>query len=141
METPVAKPPRTEFWIRKFYIPFVEDGSLTTVFRPGRRLLSEGHPKGIDVGETVRIKIVDKVGADWAHLYGTLLPSPDRPALVTQVQVKPLGAIDGADFEGSTPDVMDREGLKLQLALIYNLSRQELSPDLWITRSTFRYLS
>jgi hypothetical protein len=137
---PTQKPARRQFWIRKFYTPFVEDGSLTTVFRPGRRLLGENHPKAIDVGETVRIRIVDKVGADWANLYGVLLPAPDRPALVTSVTVKHLGEIEEADFQGSTPDVTDMNGLKLQLALIYNLSREELSPDFWVTCSTFQYL-
>ena len=99
--TGLKRPPRTEFWIRKFYIPFVEDGSLTTVFRPGRRLLSENHPKGMAKGERILIRIVDQVGADWANIFGTLLPAYDRPALVMSVDVKKLGEIESADFDGS----------------------------------------
>ena len=136
----VEKPPRTEIWLRKIYAPFAEDRSLTAIFRPGRRLLEENHPKALGVGENVRIRIIDKVGADWADLYGALLSQPNIPVLITDVTVMPLGEIGSADFEGSTPDVIDMTGLKIQLALIYNLSREELAEDCWITRTNFRYL-
>ena len=111
-----------------------------TVFRPGRRLLSENHPKGMAKGERIRIRVVDQVGADWADIFGTLLLTPNRPALVMSVDVKKLGEIGPADFDGSTPDVMDLDGLKYQLALIYNFSRTELSPSFEITRTSFQYL-
>jgi len=138
MTTP--KPARTEIWLRKIYIPFVENRTLTTIFRPERRLLEENHPKALGVGENVRIRIIDKVGAEWADLYGELSPSPNIPVLITSVAVKRLGSIETSDFSGSTPDVMDEAGLKMQLALIYNFSREELGPDFWITRTAFRYL-
>lgn len=137
---PGRKPARTEIWLRKIYAPYVENKTLATIFRPERRLLEENHPKALGVGEHVRVRVIDKVGADWAELYGELLPTPNIPVLITSVAVKRLGEIEASDFAGSTPDVMDIAGLRLQLALIYNLSREELNPDFWVTRTTFRYL-
>ena len=134
------KPPRTEIWLRKIYAPFAQDRTLTTIFRPERRLLSEQHPKALGVDETVSIRIIDKVGAEWSGLYGKLLPQPNIPVVITAVTVKQLQEIDATDFAGSTPDVMDLSALKIQLALIYNFSREDLSPEFWITRTTFRYI-
>jgi hypothetical protein len=70
-----------------------------------------------------------------------LLPHPIIPVVITNVTVKHLGQIEASDFIGSTPDVMDLIGLKTQLALIYNYSREDLCPSFWITRTTFRYVS
>jgi hypothetical protein len=133
------KPPRTEIWLRKIHAPYAENRSLTTIFRPGRRLLSEQHPKALEVGEDIRIRVVVEVGADWAGLYGTLLDTPNIPAIITSVTVKKLADVAAADFSGSTPDAMNYDALKLQLALIYNLSQQDMAADFWITRTTFRY--
>ncbi len=136
-----GKPPRKEIWLRKIYIPFVEDKSITTIFRPGRRLLAEQHPKALGVGEEVRVRIINKIGADWAEVYGELMSEPNIPVVITTVTVKLIENIEANDFSGSTPDVMNLDALKMQLALIYNLSRDELSSGFWVTRTTFRYLA
>jgi len=122
------------------HAPYVISGALTTIFRPEERLLSKGHEKALGVGEEVRIRIIDKVGADWAKVYGILLPEPNVPVVITSVKVKPFGAIEPIDFVGSTPDVQDRESLKIQLGYIYNFASEELCSNLWITRTTFQYV-
>jgi hypothetical protein len=137
----IEKPARTEIWVRKIYSSFVDDESLTTIFRPGRRLISENHPKALGVGELVRVRIVDQVGADWAGVYGTLLPQPNSAAVITDVIVKPFGTFSRSDFHGAPPSIQDNNELGADLALIYNLSRNELCASLWITRTTFRYIS
>ncbi|MBI1272183.1 hypothetical protein GC174_17280 [bacterium] len=132
--------PKNAIWIRKFYQTLLEDRSLTTIFRPGRRLLEENHPKALAVGEETCLRIIDKVGADWAEIPGILLPEPVYPVVIKAVTVKRLKGLLPEDFEGSSPDVQDLSGLKLQLGLIYNLSKEDLSSDFWVTRTTFRYL-
>jgi hypothetical protein len=136
----LEKPVRTEIWLRKIHAPFAEDKTLTTIFRPERRLLSEQHPHALGLGERAQIRIIDKVGARWANVSGVLLPTPNMPIVITDVTVKRLGSIEAKDFIGSTPDVKDLIGLKIQLGLIYNLSEEDLNANCWVTRTTFEYI-
>ena len=53
-------------YVRRTYLLFVKNESLTTTFRPGARI--NGAPKSYYSGEIVEIKILDKIGAEWAGL-------------------------------------------------------------------------
>ena len=54
--------------------------------------------------------------------------------------MKRIGDLSSMDFDGSSPDVKDKNGLIYHLGLIYNLSADELTDDTVVTRIEFEYL-
>jgi hypothetical protein len=133
-----AIPPRDEIWFRKIYADLVKARRVTTIFRPGKRL--EDDPKGFREGETLQIRIIDNVGADWANLYGEVVKDFVMPVRVVAITARPLGSFTPEDFSGSTPDVYSKESLFYQLGILYNFSPAEIGDDTLITRTRFEYL-
>ena len=137
----IVTPPRKEIWVRKFYIDDVTNGTVTTIFRPSRRLLHENHPKALGAGEIVKVRVVDKPGADWKKVYGELLLHPNRAAQITDVEVRKFTEfVDPADFVGSTADVQNNQELRINLAHIYNMAASGFGDHLWVTRTRFEYV-
>lgn len=121
-------PARDEIWFRKIYLNLIQDRKVTTIFRPHKRLCDDH--KGFCDGESLKIKIVDKVGADWANVIGQTLPDFEQEVQVTGIVAVPLGSLTAKDFNGSTPDVFDKQSLIYHLGLLYNLSPVELPMNL-----------
>ena len=131
-------PPRNEIWFRKIYADLIRDRRVTAIFRPGRR--EDDHAKGFLIGETLRIKIVDKVGADWAGIYGQVRSDFEMTVRVLDIVFKPIGELTAEDFKGSTPDVHDTESMVYHLGVLYNLPPEELTAQTIVTKTTFEYL-
>ena len=128
--------PRDEIGLRKIYENLVRDKKITTIFRPGERVC--GIDKGFCENEILNIKIIDKVGADWAKL-------PPQATSCGQVRVlnttnMTIGSLMNNDFHGSSPDIFDKQSLVYNLGIIYNLPPSELTDDSIITKTTFTYL-
>jgi hypothetical protein len=131
-------PPRDEIWFRKIYSELVQTQKVTTIFRPGKR--KEDDPKGFAVGETLRIRIIDKVGVEWAGVFGQVSPDFEMPVTVLSVKSCSIEELARDDFDGATPDVRTPEALVYNLGLLYNLSPRDMNSKSIITRTTFRYL-
>ena len=128
--------PRDEIGFRKIYENLVRDRKITTIFRPGERVC--GIDKGFCGGEILNVKIIEKVGADWANL-------PPKTTNHSQVRVLsvlniPIGSLTDIDFEGSSPDIFNKQSLIYNLGIIYNLPSSELTNETIITKTTFAYL-
>lgn len=128
---------REEIYFRRIYRNLLEQKKITAIFRPGNRL--NEHPKGLRVGETVTLRMIDGVGADWAQLAARLDPSFKMKAKIVSVKTKTLGELKKSDFEGSSPDVQSVYSLKYHLGVIYNLHPDELGPDSVVTITRFEY--
>lgn len=129
---------RDEIAFRKIYTTLVQTRQVTTIFRPGRRLCDD--PKGYCKGEIVTLRIVEKVGADWARVPGELRDDVGEEVEILTVTCLPLGSLTSTDFVGSTPDISDQQSLRYHLGALYNLAPEELGDDALVTKTTFRYL-
>jgi hypothetical protein len=129
---------REEIYFRNIYRDLLEHKKITIVFRPGNRL--NGHPKGFHLGETVTLRIIEEIGADWAHLAPKLDSKFALKAEITSLEAKKLSELKKRDFEGSSPDVQDVDALRYHLGIIYNLSPKELDPDAIVTKTSFKYI-
>lgn len=129
---------RDEIAFRKVYLPLLQNRRVTTIFRPGRRIFGE-HPKGYREGETVTLRIVEQVGADWANLPGLLCDDFGMEVKILKTVPRLIGTLKDPDFLGSTPDVHDLQSLRYHLGLLYNLYPHELGDNAWITQTTLRY--
>ena len=129
-----------EIWLRKIFLPYVQNRTLNTIFRPDRRLSSEEHPKAFIENKIIRVRIIEKSGAHWAGLKCILLPKPNVRAVITKVTAKMIKELEPSDFIGSSPCTQNIETLKYQLCYIYDKNMAELNDDFWITRTTFQYL-
>ncbi len=129
---------RDEIAFRKIYTDLVKERKVTTIFRPGRRLC--GDPKGYCKGEIVTIRIVERVGADWAHVPGELRDDVGERVEILDVVCMPLGSLTSTDFDGATPDIYDQESLRYHLGALYNLSPDEIDDQKVVTKTTFRYV-
>ena len=135
---PIMNAPRDEIWFRKIYIDLINQHKITTIFRPGARHCNT--KKGFCNGETLKIKVLDKVGADWADLSGKTLPDFEHLVQVSETRVCTLGALTKEDFNGSSPDIFDITSLTFHLGAVYNLAPNELHKETVITKTTFKYL-
>ncbi len=116
----------------------IKDHKITTIFRPGVRLCNSN--KGFCNGEVLRIKVIDKVGADWADLHGQTLPDFEFKVQVLDTKVCSIKSLTNEDFQGSSPDISDISSLIYHLGAVYNLSPMELNGETMITKTTFTYL-
>lgn len=128
--------PRDEVGFRKIYADLVRDKKITTIFRPGERTCNLN--KGFCEGEVINIKIIDKVGADWAELPPETV-TINQKALIESVVNKEIGSLTAEDFHGSSPDIFDKQSLIYNLGVIYNLAPSELTDGSIITKTTFVY--
>ncbi len=129
--------PRDEIGFRKIYSDLVRNQKITTIFRPGERTCNLN--KGFCEEEIVDIKIIDKVGADWATLPPETI-SFNQKAQILSVDNMEIGSLVVDDFRGSSPDIFDKQSLVYNLGVIYNLSPSELADDCIVTKTTFIYL-
>lgn len=127
-----------EMAFRKVYKGLLEEKKVTTIFRPGRRAC--GDYRGYCPDQTVTLKVLDKVGADWAMLPPEFLDGFSREVVVTGVEIKKLKDLTDSDYEGATPEIRDRESLVYNLGIIYNLPCEEFTDDFLVTKTTFAYL-
>lgn len=132
-----AVTPRDEIGFRKIYADLVRDQKITTIFRPGERTCNFN--KGFCEGETINIKIIDKVGADWAKLPPETTSFGGKALILTATNKK-ISELTEEDFIGASPDIFDKQSLIYNLGLTYNLPPSELTDDSIITRTTFAYL-
>lgn len=126
-----------EMAFRKIYKGLLESEKITTVFRPGKRLCEDF--RGYCEEQKIVIKLIDKVGADWAMLPPEFVQRFSKEVTVKTIETKTLGEIGEADFAGASPDVRDKDSLLHHLGIIYNLSSDELTDNFVITRTTFAY--
>lgn len=129
-----------EIWLKKLFLPYVQNRTLTTIFRPDRRLLSEKHPKAFIENKIIRVRIIEKSGAQWAGADCIFLPEPNLRAVITEVTAKMIKDLEPSDFIGASPCTQNIEALKYQLCFIYDKSMAEIGHDFWVTRTTFQYL-
>ena len=129
--------PRDEMAIRKIYKKLVEQGKLTTVFRPGKRLC--GDFRGYCPGEEIKLRIIDKTGADWAMLPPEFISDFIKLIEIENIEALPLGKLESKHFVGSSPDVQSKDDLIYQLGIIYNLELENLHDEALVTRITFKY--
>lgn len=127
-----------EIAFRKVYSGLLEDGKISVIFRPEQRLC--GDFRGYCTDQNVTIKIIDKVGADWAMIPPKFAKGFSKNARITNVETKKIGELKGTDFDGSSPDIHNKESLKYYLGIIYNISDKELTDDFIVTKTTFTYL-
>lgn len=127
-----------EIAFRKVYSGLLEKGKISVIFRPEQRLC--GDFRGYCTDQNVAIRIIDKVGADWAMIPPTFVSGFSKRARITNVETKKIGELEMVDFNGSSPDIHDRDSLKYYLGIIYNISDKELTDDFIVTKTTFTYL-
>ncbi len=132
------KAARDEIWFRKIYIDLIKARKITTIFRPGQRLCNCN--KGFCKGERLKIRIIDKVGADWAGVLGQILPDFSQEVQVLETKVITLGSLSADDFLGSSPDINNILSLRYHLGILYNLTPIELDDKAIITVTTFLYV-
>lgn len=126
-----------EIAFRKIYIDFLKQKKITAIFRPGQRLC--GDFRGYCDNQKVTIRVIDKVGADWAMIAPKFLRGFSVKAIIKKIETKTLGEFKKSDFRGASPDIYDKESLKYNIGIIYNLSNDELNDDFVITKTTFEY--
>jgi hypothetical protein len=131
--------PRDEIAFRKIYKDLIIKNKITTVFRPGKRIC--GDFRGYCPGEVIKIRVIEKTGADWAMLPPEF--EQDFVKKIEMIEIKSLFIKDlkKEDFEGSSPDVFDKNSLLYHLGIIYNLPVEKLQDDNLITKITFKYIN
>ncbi len=129
-----------EIWLKKIFLPYVQNRTLSTIFRPDRRLCSEKHPKAFIENKIIQVRIIEKSGAPWAGVGCIFLSEPNFRAVITQVTTKMIKELEPSDFIGASPCTHNIEALKYQLCYIYDKKMDEIGHDFWITRTTFQYL-
>lgn len=133
-----VNPNPNEMFFRKIYWPLLRDGSLNTIFRPGRRLTTEDY--GYHEGQLVTVRIITHVGADWAGLQPELSEALTKRIRIKSVVAKKVREVTIEDFNGSSPDVHDHSSLMYHLGVIYNLFPDEIGPDSFVTITKFTYV-
>jgi len=128
-----------EMAFRKYFWPALEAGLITKVFRPGSRL--DGDERGYKEGQVVVARVIDSIGADWAGVPPEFFKDLSRTIKIEKTQAKKISDLIKEDFDGSSLDVQDKESLKTQLGLIYNLFPAQLSDDSIVTIISFSYLT
>ena len=129
---------RNHITVRRLYNSFVEDRSLTTIFRPGVRLYP--NEKSYRDGQLALVKILQVPGND---VYG-IEPvhfDNDFPVRVERSVATRLIDVEPSLFSSAGPDINSLDTLRFNLANIYNLSYKEVfSDDFEVTYTTFKYL-
>lgn len=133
MEEKLYNPPRAYLWFRKQYYPYIEDGSLTTIFRPDDR--RPPHPEHLNTGEIVTLKIIEKPGNEAEKICPQLWPQ-EWKAKVLHLDVHRIDDLMESYFIGSSPDVKNPTQLREQLSAIYGKAPYEF--DI-VTRIILRY--
>jgi hypothetical protein len=128
--------PRDEMAFRKHYEKLLLDQTITTVFRPGIRIYP--NRRGYMPGETVTARVIELCGSD-ALGVPPLFNETRIPIQISCLTVKAIDDVEPEDFEGSSPDVFDRESLEEHLTDIYQKPIECF--DGTVTRIQFRYVA
>jgi len=87
----------------------------------------------------VKIKIIEVVGSD-IHNIPPKFSKEEFPAKIISIKIKKFNDLtEEDDFNGSSPDVTDKESLAYHLGLIYNTSMEKIEQS-EITRIEVKYL-
>lgn len=127
--------PRDEMAFRKQYEDLLLAREITTVFRPGNRVYP--NRRGYIPGEHVTARVIERCGCDERRV-PPLFNATRIPIQITSLTVKMLDVVEEDDFEGSSPDVHDRDSLVEHLVGIY---QRPVVCDGTVTRIRFRYLA
>jgi hypothetical protein len=128
-----------EMAFRSIFRTYLEQKSITTVFRPGSRNGSLGDERGYSINQIVYAKVLRHIGSDY---FGNIPIFEDKKVLI---QIKSVDVILFTDlnetsFCGATKFIHDKLSLMQQLCLIYNLSEEDFTEDFLVTRISFSYL-
>jgi hypothetical protein len=127
----------SEMAFRKIYQDLLWARQITTIFRPGDR--SPGKRRSYTPGQKITIRLIEKVGADWAMIAPEFDPNFQMLVVIETVEVFRLGELEARHFEGSSLDVQDIQSLRFHLGTIYNLAPDELNDSSFVTRTTFTF--
>lgn len=130
--------PRDEMAFRRIYKDLLEQEKLWVIFRPGKRTCEDF--RGYYPAQKVRARVLKNIGADWANVAPEFIEGFSKTIEIRSVEVRTIGSLKLEDFEGSSPDVRDRDSLIYHLGLIYNLEKRDLSPEALVTKIRFDYL-
>lgn len=126
-----------EIAFRKIYRGLLEQGKITVIFRPGKRFC--GDFRGYCAEQEATVRIIESAGADWAMIPPKFVHEFSKKVIITEVETKTFGELTESDFRGSSPDIHDKESLKYNLGIIYNIDDREFTDDFVITKTTFVY--
>lgn len=127
-----------EMAFRKVYKELLEKEKVTAIFRPGKRVC--GDYRGYCLEQKVTVRVIDKVGADWAMLPPKFMRGFSKNVVIKDIETKKLKEFKKSDFRGATPEIRDRESLEYNLGIIYNIPQEEFTDDFLVTKTTFTYL-
>ncbi len=127
-----------EIAFRKIYKGLLEQGKISAIFRPGQRLCDDY--RGYCSEQKATIKIIDKIGADWAMLPPKFVKGFSKKVIIKKIETKTLSEFKKSDFVGASPDIQDKESLIYNLGVIYNIPMEEFTADFLITKTTFIYV-
>ena len=127
--------PRDEMAFRKRYEKLLLEQEITTVFRPGTRVYP--NRRGYMLGETVIARVIERCGSD-ALGVPPVFNEMRIPIMISSLTVKMLDDFRDDDFEGSSPDVFDRDSLETHLVKIYRTPIESFGGA--VTRIQFRYI-
>lgn len=108
--------PRDEMAFRAPYQPLLLDRRINTVFRPGNRIWPNW--RGYLEGETVTARVIERCGSDEQRV-PPRFNSVRVPIRILKLRVIDVEHLCAEDFEGSSPDVFDRDSLLAHLWNIY----------------------
>jgi len=126
-----------EMAFRKVYWPLLQNETINTVFRPGKRL--ESDERGYHKDQLVTARVIDSIGADWAGVPPEFAKDLSKIIRIKSIYAKRINEVDECDFIGATPDVQSKELLRYHLGVIYNLYPDEISEDSFVTVIKFSY--
>jgi len=127
--------PHTELAFRKQYEGLLLAGRITAVFGRGIRV-----PPSRDayiVGEVVTARVMERRGSERLGL-PPLFNDIRIRVQITRLEVMTIDGLQAEDFEGSLPDVRDKESLREHLA---DMSERPVACiESAVTRIQFRYV-
>lgn len=126
-----------EMAFRRIYWPLLQQEKIFTVFRPDSRMC--GEYRGYCVGQKVRARIIDKVGADWAGISPKFSGKFFKNIIIKKIEIKKIKHLMKGDFKGSTPDIYDKNSLIYHLGVVYNFLPEEINLESIVTKISFAY--
>jgi hypothetical protein len=109
--------PRDEMAFRGRYRDLLVRRKLTTVFRPGDRVYPNW--RGYCEGEIVTARVIFRPGSDELGVPPEFDDALRIPIRIGAISVCAIDTLDADAFEGSSPDVHDRDSLVAHLEQIY----------------------
>jgi len=125
---------RDEMAFRIVYLELLRKKELTTVFRPGNRIYPSH--RGYTVGEKITARVIEIPGDDGSLIAPKFLDEV-FPIQITEIVICDISKLAEKDFEGSSPDVKNKEQLRYHLGLIYN---KPVNYFREVSKISFKYL-